>query len=356
MSKRITISGYYGFGNTGDEAVLAGILESLKTAGVDAEVTALSIDPVATSRTHGILSAHRYKLGPLFRSIRDCDLFISGGGSLLQDVTSRRSPYYYLFVLRLAQMLGKKTMFYAQGVGPLISQRIRKATAVALNRTNAITVRDTESKTLLELIGVNKTPVEIAADPALLLQPEYSTADFLLKPVYRESDEIIGVSLRPWSGCDEKLKAISQGISQAARQVKATLVVVPMKEPDDNQVCSRIAEASVINCRDRFGAAKGVFGRCGLVVGMRLHSLIFAAGCVVPFVPVIYDPKVQSFADGFRQAMTIDVNEVTAQSAEQVVACAWDSRHDLRQCVAQHLPEARKLALHSAQIVAELLK
>lgn len=335
--------------------MLAGIIESLKVAGLDAEITALSMDPSGTARTHGIQSAHRYRLGPLFRAIRQCDLFISGGGSLLQDVTSRRSSYYYLFVLRLAQMLHKKTMIYAQGVGPLLSPSIRKATASALNRVDAITVRDPESKALLESIGVNRVPVDLAADPALLLQPEYSTADFLLKGVYRESDQIIGVSLRPWPGCEEKLRAIGEGISRAARKAEAALVAVPMK-PDDAEVCGNVPGASLVDCKDRFGATKGVFGRCSLVVGMRLHSLIFAAGCVIPFVPVVYDPKVQSFADCLRQAMILDVNDVSADSVDQLVSCAWDTRQSLRQCVAQHLPEQRKLAMNSAHIAAKLLE
>ena len=47
---RIVLSGYYGFGNAGDEAVLAAILASLRRQMPEVECGVLSVDPPATTR------------------------------------------------------------------------------------------------------------------------------------------------------------------------------------------------------------------------------------------------------------------------------------------------------------------
>ncbi len=173
-AKNIVLSGYYGFNNVGDEAVLAGLIQAFRDHPNGREgklrITVLSADPSATEREHGpgVAAFDRRSIGAVRRSIADCDLFASGGGSLLQDVTSAHSIFYYLGVVRAAQMMGKKTMLIAQGIGPLRLARSRKLTAAVASRCQAITVRDAASAALMRSIGVTIDPV-VTADPALLL-------------------------------------------------------------------------------------------------------------------------------------------------------------------------------------------
>src|SRR5690242_2973453 len=99
---RIAISGYYGCGNTGDEAVLSGILAAFsRHAGVASDrFTVLSQDPQATIDQHGANAVPRMSHTLVRKAMRECDLFLSGGGSLLQDTTSLRSLFYYLWIIR----------------------------------------------------------------------------------------------------------------------------------------------------------------------------------------------------------------------------------------------------------------
>ena len=135
---RVALSGYYGFDNAGDEAVLSGLVKNLYGCGIDMNcITALSIAPASTSADHGIESAHRYRPADLIRTLSQCDLLLSGGGSLLQDVTSAHGIFYYLAVVRAAQLMGKRTMFVAQGLGPLIRPASRKLVAAVANKLDA---------------------------------------------------------------------------------------------------------------------------------------------------------------------------------------------------------------------------
>ena len=171
---RVVVSGYYGFDNVGDEAVLAGTIEALRCFRPGIEIAVLSANPEATARAHDVRAIPRGRPRDLLQALRRCDLCLSGGGSLFQDVTSWRSPWYYLGVLALAQRLGRPTAVYAQGMGPLRGRIVRQAAARLLDAVEIITLRDQASLAVLDRWGVRRPPVVLAADPALLLRPEWS--------------------------------------------------------------------------------------------------------------------------------------------------------------------------------------
>ena len=95
----IAISGYYGFSNAGDEAMLAAMIEVIGDLAPEAIITVISGNPDDTRRRHGVQAVHRLDVPAVMRLLKRSKLLISGGGSLLQDVTSERSLYYYLGVM-----------------------------------------------------------------------------------------------------------------------------------------------------------------------------------------------------------------------------------------------------------------
>ena len=171
----ILISGYYGFGNLGDEAALSGLVKGLHARGHHLSV--LSNNPEKTRALHGVEAVTRYK--GLLPALVQSDAVISGGGGLLQDKTSARSLRYYLGILRLAKALGKQAVVYGQGVGPLspAGERTVRQTLTGL----PVAVRDGASQRLLETLGIT---AELVADAALLLpEPKGTTTMSLTPPV-----------------------------------------------------------------------------------------------------------------------------------------------------------------------------
>lgn len=351
MPERIVISGYYGFGNTGDEAVLAGMLESFRQVEIDARVTVLSANPSRTVREHsGIDAANRWRPWSVIRALRGADVFISGGGSLIQDVTSAASSYYYLGVLRLAQMMRRRTMVYAQGIGPLTRAAVRRCASRVLNRVDLITVRDSDSAELLKSIGVTRPPVHLCADPAFLLEPDLERADEILAAKGLAGREVIGVSLRPWPNPPGWKHEVCEGISRAAGEIGAGILEIPMQEPED-AACSGVQGAVTAAGAGGPRVVKGLMSRCALVVGMRLHSLIFAAGETTPFVPVVYDPKVASFADSAGAERVLNIESLSADEVAQAVISVWEKRDQTRETLAGKLDEWKRLALEPAGMV-----
>jgi len=354
MLKRIVLSGYYGFGNIGDEAVMEGVRATLNEAGVDAGITVLSADPERTMREHpGVESVHRYKLAPVIRAIMQADLVISGGGSLFQDATSARSTYYYLFVLRLAQVLRRRTMAYAQGVGPLNREKVRVAVAKTLNRTDVISVRDEGSKALLESIGV-KREVVVAADPSFVVEPDLKKADTIITQAGLGGQKIIGVSLRPWHGCEEWLRDAALITAEACDELGVRAAFIPMQVAEDSAIGNGTG-VPILRHGGDVRTAKGLIARCELVVGMRLHSLIFAAGAGIPFVPVIYDPKVSSFAAAVDMGQGVEAGSSKPDELKRHIVKAWEERASSKSKLISRTVELRDQALVPGKLAGKLL-
>ncbi len=105
---KILISGYYGYDNLGDEAVLETILNNIRSVIEDSEITVLSSNPIATTAKYDVNSVGRSSIMGVIKALSKCDVLISGGGSLLQDVTSRLSIFYYLLIIMFGRMMGKR--------------------------------------------------------------------------------------------------------------------------------------------------------------------------------------------------------------------------------------------------------
>src|SRR2546428_565945 len=296
---RVVLSGYYGFNNLGDDAVLAATVDALRARRPDVEIAVLSGAPQATGRAFDVEGVPRAGLRDLVRVLRRCDLFLSGGGSLFQDVTSWRSPWYYLGVLALARRLGCRTAVYAQGIGPLRGRAIRSAARRQLNGVDLITLRDRESLSVLAALGVDRPPAVLAGDPALLLAPEWSARVLAEMSQWGEGVHL-GLALRPWQN-DAWLDAVTTAARTVVERCGARWICLAMQRPGDLDLAGRAAASigagargvrTLLNPREMLALVSGLT----LVVGMRLHALVFAATQGVPLVSLTYDPKVGAFA------------------------------------------------------------
>lgn len=296
------LSGYYGFGNAGDEAVLCSVMDALKAQDAQAHFVITSGDPNSTQQRYGneysIRAIPRQNPRALLSAIRACDIFVSGGGSLLQDVTSLRNVVYYSGLMRLARLMRKPVVVYAQGIGPLNKKVSQRLARVAVQGARVITVRDDDSKTLLQRIGVTRK-IEVVSDPVWALQPT--------KTETTATSLAWNVALRSWPNVEDE-QAIEYStrtfaaICQAARQADVDLRFLPMQPSEDAPLAEtyrgemserdEIVDLNDLHPRD-------VMTHCGqgdVMIAMRLHALIFAAAQGMPCIAINYDPKVESLA------------------------------------------------------------
>jgi len=362
MPPKIIISGYYGFKNSGDEAMLYAIIDALRARIPGVELVVLSHRPRETAAEFGVRAVPRWSPFHLWRELGTADLLVSGGGSLLQDVTGPFSILYYLGVIYLALLRGKKVCLYGQGVGPLRLFHSRWLTRRIVSRADLVTLRDPASREELEHLGV-KAPMHVTADPVLGLSPTAANAGRgreLLAAVGAGRRPVVGISLRPWAEAPRLVQVMAVVGDRLAR-AGWDVVFIPMQERKDlpviRRVTARMREKSFVLSGIRgFRDLMAVAGCCDVAIGMRLHFLVFAVLAGVPVVGLGYDPKVHRFLEQVGMGPAEDLAGVTAARLEARVRELAARGAMLRTTLRARVEALRRQAEANAAMVAALLE
>lgn len=318
----VLICGAYGMSNAGDEAILQAILAEMRSIDPDMPITVLSRTPGATAEKHGVEALHMFDIFEIWKAMRRRKVYINGGGSLIQDVTSSRSIWYYLYTLMAAKHRGCRVLMYGCGIGPVKKKRNRALTKFVLNRyVDSITLREEHSLGELESMGVKKPRVIVASDPALsLTAADKAEIDCLMARHGLDSGgRYLCFCLRNWAGYKDKAAAFGAAADYAAEVYGLSPVFLLVNRLKDGQPSARAIESMKTRCvvvDEAMSTALtvGFISRMSAVVAMRLHALIFAASQSVPLAGVSYDPKVSAFLDYIGMENYVDLDSVDADT------------------------------------------
>ncbi len=331
----IIISGYHGFKNSGDEALLFAILNALRKQKPDIDFTVLSKVPEETSGEYGVKSIYRYNIFKIKKAMKSSKMLLFGGGSLLQDVTSSKSILYYLAVIGLAKRYGLKTMLYANGIGPIVKKRNRYLAGKILNKADIITLRDDKSDIELKSLGVTKPRVVITADPAFTIDTNVSFSGeyFTNRAGVPLGTKLCVVSIRDYKKAaavfDDEMAKLCDYIVQKHNIYP---LFVPMQYPADMEISRRIMKkmkekSYIINRELSVGEMFSVLSEAEMIIGMRLHSLIYATTLAIPAMALVYDPKISAFMESLNQPDRIDVESFEFEKAREIMDSIIESRN-----------------------------
>ncbi len=316
------VCGAYGRGNAGDEAILEAILLELRSIDPDLPIHVMTRKPKETRLRHRVNAVYTFNVPAFARRMRRAKLYVNGGGSLMQDVTSRRSLWFYLYTLLCAKRRGCRVMMYGCGIGPIHYPYNRKRVTKVLNRcVDVITLRDSASREELQGLGVTTPEIVVAADPTVIL-PAASTevADSLLESAGLSpaaGERYFGISVRPWPGFEGKAPVFAEAADYMYETYGLIPVFLPIEARLDVAAAKQVAAlVKRAPCTILPGTTSslhtiGLFSRMDAVLSMRLHALVFSAGHGVPLVGAVYDPKVSSFLDALGQDLYTPFDRLT---------------------------------------------
>ncbi len=335
LNKRsgVLICGAYGMSNAGDEAILQALVAQVRSIDADMPITVLSRTPEQTAERHGVESLHMFDLRGFLRVMRRSALYINGGGSLIQDVTSTRSLWYYLYTIFAAKRRGCKVLMYGCGIGPVSRAFNRRLTGLVLDRyVDAITLREENSLQELESFGVKRPEIEVASDPALTLsgatdaEVEAKMRALGLDP----AEDYVCFCLRNWEGFKGKAECFAKAADYVyeKRGLRPLFLAVNLKS--DGSAASEAAgymKAPYVIVAEPMSTdmTVGFISRMRAVVSIRLHGLIFAASQGVPVAGVVYDPKVSAFLDYIGESNYVQLSELDEAGLCAMIDRALDS-------------------------------
>lgn len=384
---KVVISGYYGFGNAGDEAILEAIVAELRALRPDIQPVVLSEHPAATAARLGVEAIPRMNVTAVVRALRGASLFISGGGSLLQDATGWGSVPYYTGLMHVARWMGVPVFVYAQGVGPLRRRALQVLTRRALNAAAEVTVRDRSSYEFLRRLGVDQRKLSVTADPVFSLavwqdgarssgrsRAEAARRAAGTRPgtdARRELEAggeesgvtslsawkgpVVGVALRPHPGGRPAVDAavvdaVAAAVGSRLERWDAHVALLPLHPASDGPLLQRLYQRleyiglghrvlhwpAVPSVPARALAARdwlALFARLDVCLTMRLHGLIFSACAGTPCIAVSDDPKLAAHVDELGLPRGLCLVSQVPPSGDQLGARldeVWEKRVVLR--------------------------
>lgn len=355
------ITGYYGFLNSGDDAILTSMCEGIKRLGIASKTTILSNNPKATEEEYNVNATYRFNILAVIKEIKNTDILLMGGGSLLQDHTSTRSLLYYLSILGLAKLFKKKCMIYANGIGPIRRKINRYLTGKMVNKVDIITLRDQLSLKDLESLGITKPLIKVTADPVFSLELKSIPVKEILELEKVDlSKPLVGVLFRDWKDKDIYVKKIAKICDYIVDELQMNVLFIPMKYPTDMMISNQIAKN--MTCKSYELKRKydvntiiEVIGETKFVLSMRLHALLYASLKAVPMIGFIYDPKVKYFLKELKMYTIEDINNFTVEDVKLHIDEIIMNYEKIQKSIIKEVSILKNKAEENERLLAELV-
>ncbi|MDD7409067.1 MAG: polysaccharide pyruvyl transferase CsaB [Anaerovoracaceae bacterium] len=335
----ILLSGYYGFRNAGDEAILGSIYENIMSMDRNTAVSVLVSEPEKNRGRYSFHMVDRFNMRAVKKAIAESDVVISGGGSLLQDRTSTKSLIYYTWIMNQAAKKSRLVM-YANGIGPVDRPGNRARVRGAVEKAELITLRDGNSADELRAMGVKDKVFHVTADPVFSYKGadkyrDKEKAGRLLReklPQLKTGRPFAAVSVRDWPDADPDFDAkVAEICDSVHDNYGMDIVFIVMQRPNDLDISRRIISlmknrALLFDSYEGTDDLMGIVGQAEFILCMRLHTLIFAAHMGVPTLGIVYDPKVRDYLEMLDMPSAGDVERIDVGEAENKAADIIENR------------------------------
>lgn len=298
--------GYYGFDNIGDEMILKSIVDHYKNK-IDFDI--LTYNYNKTINLVDVRPISRSKFNKILTSIIKSDIVIAGGGSLLQDVTSSKSLYFYLGLIFLSKIFGKKVIFLYNGFGPINKPINQKIVQWILNIVDDIIVRDQDSLEFLKQLDV-KTKVLLGSDAVFL-------KDYNMPITNKKESNQVVISIRSWMTYDDQKLSEMVKVIHYLNNEGFEVKLWPLMIPNDLNLLLKLKDQLAVEVEvlkyDDVDQVLATLNGSSFLIGERLHSLIFSSVCELPFIAIEYDPKVKGFTKMFDQINACKTKNISSE-------------------------------------------
>ena len=359
--KSVVMSGYFGFDNAGDEAIMQAVYGNIKRADENAEITVLSKNPERTNERYGYNAIGRFNPLRVKKAIKHSDALVFGGGSLLQDHTSTRSLMYYTMIIKMAKRYNKPVMIYANGIGPVSREKNRERVRRAVESAKIVTLRDSGSLEELRSMGVTREDIVVTGDPVYTMTvPSKAEVREIITGAGIDPIKPYAVfSVRTVSG-GEVSAELAKLADMIYSELGFSIVFLAMQPAVDiaasREVAAKMSSPAIIPESD-FSPRElvGLLKDARFAVSMRLHALIFAERAGTPPCGIIVDPKIEANLKEFGLPGIGMPSELNAEHAYGIINTILNNRLRLSEALTRLSDEQKERTETDAEKLTELL-
>jgi len=306
------------------------------------------------------------------------DIIIGTGGHYLTEI------YYpaklgVLWELSHCKDLGKPVILCGQSFGPIESTPYKKVTRRVMNKLDAITVRDSDSKRHLESLGIT-TDIYQTADLAFAMDLNdsnpLSTRRLEALPSLK-GEPVFTISVRDWShfnqgGMSQYLEGIASLCEMLVNEYNGSVYFLSTctgfdgYHTDDRVTSHQVCDKLLDNVQDDVHIVTGeytpqelvtLFKNVDLHIGTRMHSLVLALLAETPVVGIEYQFKTSGLMSMFDlDEYVLPIEETTSESLRALFEKAYTNIEEIDARIERNLPLVRKQAEQNGRIVAEVFE
>lgn len=324
--RRYVIAGYYGYSNSGDDALLDSTCRDIHNYNNDNDITILTNAAIDRDAHYMARSIYRFNFLKVLSAIRNADILIMGGGTLLQDTTSSRSIWYYLAIIWMANCFKKKTYLYANGIGPIYRPYNRWLTRLIANNIDIITLRENQSGEELKRLGIERPYIQVTADPVFSLpfdEPR-DISGYLQRSGIDISKPYCTAIFRSWKDDSQFIDKLALVCDYVKQTYDLQILFIPMKYPSDKKIAGNVMEhmteeSCLLEDKCDVQTLVEIIGSGTLSLSMRLHGILYSALKHVPVVGFSYDVKINYYTSVLDMPLIEDVMNINTDEALEAV-------------------------------------
>lgn len=307
----IMLNGYYGAGNFGDDIILLSIINSIREAGIQEEISVIAINKEKLPKLpENVTTIKRSEKQELIEKMKECNMLITGGGGIFQDYSGfnmdrhilkrDKGIDFYTIPMEIAYLMEKPIMLYAVGVGPINNTQYKRFFEIILKWADVITVRDKTSFDNINQIQGNER-LKLTADPGV----NFLDKDKRYTVKNSEYSRCVGICLRDWFLMKDEelfLDELAQSVDYITEYYGMKVVIFPFcTSGKDKELLQKLYEKinnkSCVNLKIDIDidTALEIVTQVELLIGMRLHSLIVASSTNIPIIGINYDNKIEEY-------------------------------------------------------------
>ena len=361
-AKSVVMSGYFGYDNAGDDAIMQTVYGNIKRAAETAEITVLSKNPELTNGRYGYSSVGRFNPLQVRKAIKQSDALVFGGGSLLQDHTSTRSLMYYTTIIKMAKRFNKPVMIYANGIGPVVRPKNRERVRRAVESVKIVTLRDNGSLDELRSMGVTREDIVVTGDPvyAMTVPSEAECREIIDSAGIAATRPYAVFAVRSGYGGEAVSTQLASLADRIYTELGFDIVFLAIQPVVDiavsREVAAKMQSPAIIPERS-FTARElvGLLKNARFAVSMRLHMLIFAERAGTPPCGIVVDPKIEANLKAFGLPGIGTPSELEAEHAFEIMNTMLINRARLSEALTRLSDEQRDRTETDIEKLRELL-